>query len=74
MASTTTIPEVSTTEGPEDDDARAAESAITAESVDAEEETQCMQQDAVEAGRSVARAQAARARQQASRASWLREG
>ena len=53
MASTTTIPEVSTNEGPGGDDGRIAESAATAEATDSEEETWYTPQDAVEAGRSV---------------------
>ena len=53
MASTTTIPEVSTNEGPGGDDGRIAGSAATAEAADSEEETWYTPQDAVEAGRSV---------------------
>jgi len=51
MASTTTIPEVSTNEGPGGDDGRIAGSAATAEAADSEEETWYTPQDAVEAGR-----------------------
>jgi len=53
MTSTTTIPEVSTNEGPGGDDGRIAESAATAEAADSEEETWYTPQDSVEAGRSV---------------------